>query len=86
MQEQHGVVRLQHIERHGYIPLTDQPRIRDGVMGGKERAGRDHGGAVAGEAGDAVNTYGFNGFRDGHRRQDGGEVESFPRCKHSREP
>ena len=38
-----------------------------------KRAGRDHGRAAAGEAGDAVNPRGLNGLGEGHRRQDGGE-------------
>ncbi len=40
-------------------------------MGGATRAGRE-GGAVTGEAGDAVEACGLKGFGEGHRRQDGG--------------
>jgi hypothetical protein len=39
-------------------------------MGGEKRAGRDHGGAVAGEAGDAVDTCGADGLGQGHLGQD----------------
>jgi hypothetical protein len=43
------------------------------MVGRAKRAGRDPRRAGAGEAGDAVNTRGFNGLGEGHRRQDGGE-------------
>jgi hypothetical protein len=39
-------------------------------MGGVKREGRDQRGAVAGEARDAVDTRGLNGFGEGHRWQD----------------
>jgi hypothetical protein len=38
-----------------------------------KRAGGDAGGAVAGEAGDAVNARGLDGFGQRHGRQDSGE-------------
>src|SRR5882724_3811404 len=41
-------------------------------------AGRDQRRAVAGEAGDAVDTSGLNRLGEGHRRQDGGESP----CQH----
>jgi hypothetical protein len=53
---------------------ADQPRIREGVMGSATRAGGDQGRAVAGEAGDAVDTRGLNGLGEGHRRQNGSEA------------
>jgi hypothetical protein len=52
----------------------DQPDIRDGMVRGATRAGRDEGGTVAGEAGDAVHARGLDSFRQGHLRQDGGEA------------
>jgi hypothetical protein len=57
----------------------DQPRIRDGVVGRATRAGRHPRRAVAGEAGDAVDTRGLNRLGQGHRRQDGGEAARTPR-------
>ena len=42
-------------------------------MRGATRARRHQRRAVAGEAGDAVDAQGPNGFGQGHRRQDGGE-------------
>ena len=44
-----------------------------GWWGARPRAGRDEGGAVTGEAGDAVDACGLNGLGKGHHRQDGGE-------------
>jgi hypothetical protein len=41
---------------------------------GATRASRDQRRTVAGAAGDTVDTRGFNGFGEGHRRQDGGEA------------
>jgi hypothetical protein len=57
---------------------TNQPRIRDGMARRAKRAGRDQRRAVAGEAGDMVDTRGLNSLGEGHRRQDGGE----PPCQH----
>jgi hypothetical protein len=42
-------------------------------MGGATRPCRDERRAVTGEAGDAMDARGFEGFGEGHRRQDGGE-------------
>jgi hypothetical protein len=42
-------------------------------MRGATRAGRHHGGAVAREAGDAMDAGRLKGFGQGHRRQAGGE-------------
>jgi hypothetical protein len=52
---------------------ADPPHIGDGVMAGATRPGRDQGRAAAGEAGDAVDTRGFNGLGQGHGRQNRGE-------------
>jgi hypothetical protein len=74
IQEEHAMVGQRHFARHRYVAPTDQAHIRDGVMGGATWAGGDQGGAVAGEARDAVNTRGLHGLGEGHRRQDGGEA------------
>ena len=50
-----------------YMMATDQPRIRDGVMGRAKREGRDHRRAVAGEADDAVDTRGLHSLGESHR-------------------
>jgi hypothetical protein len=44
------------------------------VVRGATRAGGDDGGAIAGEAGDAVNARGFDGFGKSHIRQNGGQA------------
>jgi hypothetical protein len=62
--------------RHRHAAPADQPHIRDGVVGSAKRAGRDQLGAVVGEAGDAVDVCGLDGFGQGHRRRDGGGVSS----------
>jgi hypothetical protein len=48
------------------------------MVGRAKRAGRDPRRAVAGAAGDAVNTRDLKGLGEGHRRQDGGD----PPCQH----
>jgi hypothetical protein len=60
--------------RHHDAAATDQPRTQDAAMRRSIRAGRDQRGAVTGEAGDAVEAHGLEGFRQGHRRQDGGQA------------
>ena len=67
------MVGQRHVARHGEVSTAHQPHIRDGVMRGATRTGRDQRRAVAGQAGDAVDTGGLNGFGEGHGRQDGGE-------------
>ena len=44
------------------------------MVGRAKRASGDQCRAVAGEAGDAVDTRGLNGLGEGHGRQDGGET------------
>jgi hypothetical protein len=65
---------------------TDQPRIRDGVVGRATRAGRDPRRTVAGEAGDAVDTRGLKDLGEGHRRQDGGQSPCQHRLARPRGP
>ena len=48
------MVGQRHLAWHRHVAPTDQPRIRDGVVGGATWAGGDQRRAVAGEAGDAV--------------------------------
>ena len=62
-----------HVPRHRHLSPTDQTHIREGVIGGAKRPGRDERRAVAGAAGDAVDMHGLNGLGEGHGRQDGGE-------------
>ena len=47
--------------------------------------GGDEGGAVTGAAGDAMGARGLEGFRQGHRRQAGGETACQPRRARARE-
>jgi hypothetical protein len=51
---------------------ADQPRIREGVVRGGKGASCNLCRSAAGEAGDAMNMGGFDGFGQAHRRQDGG--------------
>ena len=68
IQEEHAMVGQRHFARHRHVAPADQTRIREGVVWGATRAGRDRRHAVAGEAGDAVNPRGLNGLGEGHRR------------------
>jgi hypothetical protein len=79
IQEAHAVMSQRRVARHRHMAPADQPRIREGVVGRATRAGGDQCGAVAGEARDAVDTRGLNGFGEGHRRQNGGEAAHQPR-------
>ena len=71
--EEHAMVGQRHFTRHQHVAPADQPRIRDGMMGGATRESRHQRGAVAGAAGDTMDACGLNGLGEGHRRQDGGE-------------
>jgi hypothetical protein len=73
IQEEPAVMRQRHLARHGNMPATDQPHIRDGVMRGTTRAGRDQRRAGTGAAGDAVDAGGLDGFGQARRRQDSGQ-------------
>jgi hypothetical protein len=48
------MVGQRHVTRHRHVAPTDEPHIRDGVVGRATRAGRDQRRAVAGEADDMV--------------------------------
>jgi hypothetical protein len=74
------MVGQRHLAGHRHVTPTDQPRIREGLVGRATRAGGDQGRAVAGAASDAVNSRGLKGFGEGHRRQNRGE----PPCQHRR--
>jgi hypothetical protein len=60
IQEAHAVVGRRHLARHGHVAPTDQPRIRDGVMGRATRAGYDPRRAIPREAGDATEVGGVD--------------------------
>ena len=53
IQEEHAIVGQRHLPRHRHVAPADQPRIRDGVMGGATRSGRDPRRAIPREASDA---------------------------------
>jgi hypothetical protein len=59
------------------VPTADQPYIGNGAVGGATRPGGDDGGAPSGEAGDARDGGGFDGFGQGQigedRRQASGQ-------------
>jgi len=73
IQAEDAGVRPRHLARQRHLAPADPPDIRGGVMRGATRTGRDQGGAVAGEARDAVEARGLKGFSEGHGRQHGGE-------------
>jgi hypothetical protein len=73
IQKEYAVVGQRHFAGHRHLPPTDQPHIGDGVMGGAKRPGRDQGRTVAREASDTMHACRLKGFRQTHRRQDGGE-------------
>jgi hypothetical protein len=62
IQAAHPVVREGHLSQQRHVVPADPPRIRDGVMRRMERTAGDHRRAVAGEAGDTVDTSGLKGF------------------------
>jgi hypothetical protein len=84
VQKEHAMVRPRHLAWHGEVPPTDQPDVRDRVVRGAERAARDHRRAGAGAASHAVDARGLEGFRQAHRRQDGGEPPRQPRLARPR--
>jgi hypothetical protein len=74
IQKQHAMVGQRHLARHRHVAPAEQPRIRDGVVGRATWTGRDPRRAVAGEAGDAVDARGLEGFRQGHGWEKGDEA------------
>ena len=63
--EAHATMGQQHVARHRHGAPTDQPHIREGMVGRATRAGRDQRCPVAGESGntlDAGGLYGFGGI------------------------
>jgi hypothetical protein len=76
IQEEHAMVGQRHLARHGHVAATDQPRIRDGMMGSTTRSGRDQRRTVPREASDAVYPCGLKGFGEGHGRQSGAVVST----------
>ena len=79
VQEQDAVVRPRHLPRPQPLPPADQPHTRNRVVRRTTRARGHQGGAGAGEAGDAVDAGGVEGFGQAHRRQDGDEAAGQPR-------
>jgi hypothetical protein len=85
-QAQVAVVRQEHLPRHGPLAATDHAHIGDGVVRAAERARGDDGGTPAGQAGDAMDAGGLEGFREGQRRQDvgshagHGEAKALPQA------
>jgi len=73
IQEEDAVMPQRHVAGHQYVLPADQPDVRDCLMRGVERAGRYQHHVGTGEADDAVDARRFQGIREGHRRQDGGE-------------
>jgi hypothetical protein len=56
----------------------DESRLTWRAGGGATRVCRHARGAIAGEAGDAVDTRGLNGLGEGHGRQNGSEASGCP--------
>jgi hypothetical protein len=75
-----AMVRPRHVPQRRHLPATDQPHIRDGVVGGAEGARRDPRRVGARQVGDAVEARGLEGFGGGHRWPDGREPERQSRC------
>ena len=71
------MVRQRHVPRYRRVAATDEPRIRDGVVGRAKRGGRDQRRAVADEAGDAVDARGLDRIRQGQGRENGGMMDGF---------
>ena len=69
VQEEGAVVGQRHVARQRHLAPADQPRIRDGMMGGGTRAGCDRRGAVAGEAHDTVEVRGLRASVSGITRR-----------------
>jgi hypothetical protein len=84
IQQENPLVRQRHVARQRHLATPDQPHIGDRVVRGATRPRGDHGGALAGEAGDAVEAGGLEGFGEAHRGQDGGEPARQPRRPHPR--
>jgi hypothetical protein len=62
IQEENAMVRQRHLARPGEVAAADQPHLRDRLMGGATRAGRDQRRAGAREASDAVDARGLEGL------------------------
>jgi hypothetical protein len=86
IQKEHAMVRQRHVTGQRHLAAADQADVRVDVVGGAKRAGGDQGGAGAGEAGDAVDAGGFNGFGQGHLRQEGGAPAHQQRLAPARGP
>jgi hypothetical protein len=78
IQQEDAVVRQRHLARHRDLTTPDQPHIRDGVVRGATGARRDPRQAVTGEAGDAMDARGLEGFGQRHGWQDSGKSPQHP--------
>jgi hypothetical protein len=84
IQEAHPVVGPRHLARPWHVAAAGQPRVRNGMLGGAELAGRDQRRTCAGEPGDAVEARDLQGLGRGHRGQDGGQPPRQPRLPRPR--
>src|SRR5262245_11999273 len=80
----YAVVRQRQVTRHRHVAAADQPRIRDSMVGDTKRASRHQRGAVASEAGDALNTHGRNGLGIGYIGSNAGRLAPQPRLARTR--
>jgi hypothetical protein len=62
IQKEHLMVRQRHLAGQRHLSPTDPAHIGDRVVRGANRAGGDQRRAVAGEAGDAMDAGGVDGF------------------------
>ena len=86
IQEEHAIVGQRHVARHRHVAAADQPHIRDGVVRGAKRAGRDQRRVGAGAAGDVMDVGGLKGLGQGPVREDSGQMAASPRRGHHRQP
>jgi hypothetical protein len=84
IQQQAAMMRQGHLPRQGQLAASDHALIGDSVVGGTERVRGGDGGAVAGEAGDAMDTVGVEGFGQAHLLEDGRQAAGQPRCPRAR--
>jgi hypothetical protein len=82
IQQEHPMVRPRHLAGQRHLATTDQADIRDRVVRGATRVGRDQRRAVTGEAGDAMDAGGVEALARsiaGRRVFRGGPASSSPR-------
>ena len=69
--QQEAVMGQGHLPWPRQLAAADHADSGDGVVGGAEGVGGDDGGAIAGEASDAMDPGGLPRCRPAHRRQEG---------------